>query len=96
MMDMKIKLSEQVWQKASSAPDLDPEYFRLDEEGSVIKKTDFNNESSIYGWCFFHLQPVWDGGNDELGNLKPLNVINKILFMAGNFNRVATELEFWD
>ncbi|HUM47636.1 MAG TPA: hypothetical protein PLD84_11955 [Chitinophagales bacterium] len=96
MIDMKIKLSEEVWQKANRAPDLDPEYFRLDEEGSVIKKTDFNNESSIYGWCFFHLQPVWDGGNDELCNLKPLNMINKILFMAGSFNRMPVESEYWD
>lgn len=96
MIDMKINLSEQVWQKANRAPDLDPENFRIDEEGSVIKKADFNNESSIYGWCFFHLQPVWEGGNDDILNLKPLNCINKILFMAGNFNRAHAEAEYWD
>ncbi|MBK6483482.1 MAG: hypothetical protein KBF32_01835 [Chitinophagales bacterium] len=96
MVDLKMKLSEEVWQKATLAPDLDPEYFRLDEEGSLIKKTDFNNESSIYGWCFFHLRPIWDGGNDDIRNLKPLNVINKILFMAGSFKPQFAESDYWD
>lgn len=96
MIDLKMNLSEAVWQKASRAPDLDPEFFRLDEEGSVIRKTDFNNETSIYGWCFYHLQPVWEGGSDDLGNIKPLSVVNKMLFMAGNFSRFTSDLEYWD
>jgi hypothetical protein len=93
---MKINLLEQVWQKALNAPGLDPELFRLDEEGSMIKKSDFNNQASIYGWCFFHLQPVWEGGKDDLWNIKPLSVINKILLMAINFNRLNTERKYWD
>jgi hypothetical protein len=93
---MKVNLLEQVWQKAKNAPGLDPELFRLDEEGSMIRKSEFNNESSIYGWCFFHLQPVWEGGNNDIWNIKPLSVINKILFIAGDFNRVPVENQYWD
>ncbi len=96
MMDIQVNLRDQVWQKARSVPGMDPELFRADEEGSVIRKTDFNNEASIYGWCFFHLTPVWEGGNDDLWNLKPLSCINKILFIAGSFNRRAEEVEYWD
>ena len=96
MIDIHGNLLEEVWQKAQSVPGVDPELYRVDEEGSMIRKTDFNNEGSIYGWCFFHLKPVWDGGNDDVWNLKPLSVINKILFMAGNFNHMREEVAYWD
>ena len=96
MMDVQFNLLEEVWQKAKSVPGEDPELFRLDEEGSMIRKSDFNNESSIYGWCFFHLKPVWEGGNNDLWNLKPLSVVNKILFMAGSFNHLREEPAYWD
>ena len=96
MIDLQVNLQDQVWQKAKSVPGMDPEFFRLDEEGAVIRKSDFNNESSIYGWCYFHLKPVWEGGNDDLWNIKPLSCINKVLFMAGDFNHVPHEVEYWD
>ena len=95
-MQRSMNLLDLVWEKARSIPGMDPGLFRTDEEGRMIRKTDFNNESSIYGWCYYHLQPVWEGGNDDVWNIKPLNYVNKLLTMAVSFNGLNEEVILWD
>ncbi|MBA3647548.1 MAG: hypothetical protein H0W62_03190 [Chitinophagales bacterium] len=95
-MNLQRNLQDLVWEKAARIPGMDPGLFRADEEGSMIRKTDFNSEISIYGWCYFHLKPVWEGGNDDLWNIKPLNYVNKLLNIAGCFNSLNEENFIWD
>jgi hypothetical protein len=94
MIDFKLGLLEQVWEKACSIPGLDPCLFRRDEQGALIRKSDYNNESSIYGWCFYHLKPLWEGGSSDVGNVTPLNCTNKIMTLAGSLN--VWQQESWD
>lgn len=72
----------QVWQKAHCIPGMDPEQFRADEAGGIIKKADYNNKGSLYGWCCDYIQPLWEGGTSELFNVKPLSCLNKMLNIA--------------
>jgi len=96
MIDFKLGLLEQVWEKACSIPGMDPTLFRRDYHGAVIRKTEFNNEASIYGWCFHHLTPVWEGGSSDLGNVAPLNCTNKLQTLAGCINGWLQGAETWD
>lgn len=86
MFENKTFLLEHVWQKAGLIPGMDPENFRSDDQGALICKAEFNNESSIYGWCLNHLKPFWEGGSNEISNITPLSCTNKIIFLAGRLN----------
>lgn len=96
MLDFTFKFLDQVWEKAGQIPGMDPTLFRCDEQGSVIRKSEFNNESSIYGWCFNHLKPLWEGGNNDLGNVTPLNCTNKLFSLAGTISQWNRDSEIWD
>lgn len=96
MFELKLSTLDLVWEKAMLVPGLDPKHFRRDEQGSVIRKTDFNNQTSVYGWCFQHLKPLWEGGNEDPGNLKPMNCINKIYSLAGTISPWKEDSELWD
>ena len=97
MRDFTLNLLlEEVWEKAVSIPGLDPAHFRRDEQGSLIRKADFNNEGSIYGWCFDHVRPLWEGGESKAGNVIPLNCTNKMISLAGHINDWRRESDFWD
>jgi len=96
MFEFKVSLLDLVWEKALQVPGMDPSLFRRDEQGSVIRKNDFNNQTSIYGWCFNHLTPIWEGGGEEPGNLQPLSCINKIYSLAGAIYPWREDSELWD
>ncbi len=96
MSGISTKLLDQVWQKAGLIPGMDPEKVRRDEQGSIIRKSEFNNESSIYGWCLHHLRPFWEGGNNDLGNVTPLSCTNKIFSLALSFDSWRNDSEMWD
>ncbi len=96
MINFKLPLLDLVWEKACSIPGMDPGLVRLDEQGTVIRKSEYNNESSIYGWCFHHLKPLWEGGDSEVGNVTPLNCTNKIITLAGFLDRWQRDSEMWD
>jgi hypothetical protein len=96
MINFKLGLLEQVWEKAALIPGMDPSLVRRDEQGALIRKSEFNNESSIYGWCFHHLKPVWEGGSNDLGNVTPLNCTNKIITLVGCLNQWHKESDVWD
>jgi hypothetical protein len=96
MFELKLNLMDQVWEKAHLVPGLDPKLFRRDEQGTVIRKGDFNDESSIYGWCFHHLTPIWEGGVEEAGNLQPLNCTNRMFSLAGTILPWREDSELWD
>jgi len=68
--DFDEKTIEAVWQKAKE----DPGYtvFKKDACGASIKRGDYGT-TGTQGWEIDHINPVSNGGTDDLGNLQPLH-----------------------
>ncbi|MEO8114104.1 MAG: HNH endonuclease signature motif containing protein [Phenylobacterium sp.] len=62
-----------VWEKGRIIPDCDLKIWRLDADGYVIKRCEYNNTESQYGWRVDHQTPEARGGNNELANLRPVS-----------------------
>jgi len=67
----QVKLA--VWEKGRMIPDFSPEEWRWDVCGKVMKYSEYGNRESEQGWEIDHIDPVANGGTDELINLQPLN-----------------------
>ena len=42
-----------------------------DFEGHIIKRLDYGDVSSYFGWEVDHIDKVKDGGSDDISNLRP-------------------------
>jgi len=62
---------DQVWEKARKIPGKDPERYRRDAAGNVIRKGSYAKDSQM-GWEVDHKKPVDKRGTDNLRNLQPL------------------------
>ena len=62
-----------VWEKANVDVVNNPDEFRRDNCGAWIRKADYGDTDSEYGWEIDHIQPVNLGGTDNLDNLEPLH-----------------------
>lgn len=61
-----------VWEKAIIVNIKYADVWRKDYAGAWIKKTDYGNSDSVYGWEIDHQKPVSKNGTDDLNNLVPL------------------------
>jgi hypothetical protein len=67
----------QVWLKGHSIPGWDDSVWRRDDNGSVIKYSDYGDRSSKHGWEMDHFPlPNIFGGADDVSNLRPLHCIS--------------------
>ena len=64
---------QQVWEKAIPVFGKDLQVWRRDNCGALIKRDEYGNPESIYGWEVDHIIPTTIGGTDELFNLQPLH-----------------------
>ncbi|MBF2754999.1 MAG: HNH endonuclease, partial [Gammaproteobacteria bacterium AqS3] len=62
-----------VWEKGRAIRGYDPDKWRCDMCGKVMKHSEYGNTNSEYGWELDHIVPVSRGGSDELSNLQPLH-----------------------
>ena len=72
MADFDKEVINNVWKKAIIVNGVDPNIWRKDYAGAWIKKSDYGNCDSIYGWEIDHEKPVSEGGTDNINNLVPL------------------------
>ncbi len=63
---------ELVWRKGQPIPDYNPNEIRKDLCGAWIKRDNYGNTNSQWGWEIDHNHPVSKSGSDDLGNLQPL------------------------
>jgi hypothetical protein len=64
---------QQVWEKGHPIPDDDPNLWRRDDYGNVIKRTNYGKRDSEYGWERDHVVPSALNGADSIHNLRPLH-----------------------
>ncbi|WP_083202390.1 HNH endonuclease signature motif containing protein [Stappia indica] len=66
-------LEEQVWRKARFSIFTGPAEYATDDYGKLLRRQDYGDRSSRYGWEIDHIVPKALGGTDDLSNLRPLH-----------------------
>lgn len=66
------KQIDQVWEKAKLVKGKNPEVWRKDAEGNLIRKGSYGTKGE-FGWEIDHRKPLAKGGSDDPRNLQPLH-----------------------
>jgi len=69
------EIIQAVWRKGTIIPGYDPSVYRKDACGATIKRIEYGNRDSVYGWEIDHINP---NGSDLLNNLQPLQWENNV------------------
>lgn len=85
-MSFSQELIDSVWNKAIIQPGNEPGGFRKDQCGAWIKKSEYGNRDSKYGWEIDHITAVANGGTNIPSNLRPLHWGNNSSRGKGRLN----------
>jgi 5-methylcytosine-specific restriction endonuclease McrA len=66
------KQVEDAWDRAAKVRDKDPDVWRRDEMGNVVRKGSYGTQGE-YGWEIDHRRPIAKGGTDHGRNLRILH-----------------------
>ena len=66
------KMIDDVWDKATPIRGRNPDTWRRDAEGNMIRYGSYGTMGE-YGWEIDHKNPVAHGGTDHMRNLQPLH-----------------------
>ena len=75
MMSYSEEDIQAVWEKGRIVSNNDPNVWRKDECNAWIKRTEYGNRDSQYGWEIDHIDPK---GSDDIENLRPLQWENNV------------------
>jgi len=69
------EMIEKVWKKGKPVAGYDSAKFRKDDCTAWIKRDEYGNRNSSFGWEIDHIDP---NGSDDLSNLRPLQWENNV------------------
>ncbi len=81
---------EQVWQKGQIVPNYNQDVWRKDACGAWIKRDQYGNRDTKYGWEVDHINPR---GPDIISNQRPLQWENNVAKSDGPLQCVVTSRE---
>lgn len=71
-MTITDKDVEKAWEQAAKLRNKNPETWRKDELGNIMRKGSYGTQGE-FGWEIDHRKPVAKGGSDNPRNLRALN-----------------------
>jgi len=71
-----LETKKSVWAKGETKVGYNSDLYRWDKCGNKMQWDQHGNRNSSVGWEIDHIDPVANGGGDQLWNLQPLNWAN--------------------
>ena len=76
--DNTLSKVDKVWEKGTPVYRLNPDKYRKDMSKNLIKRSEYGNRKSDYGWEIDHSKPKSKGGTEHLNNLQPLQWLENV------------------
>lgn len=86
-MSFSNDVIQKVWEKGKVVSNNDPKFWRKDQCGAWIKRNEYGNRNSQYGWEIDHISP---SGSNDLSNLRPLQWENNVSKSDGNLKCIVS------
>ncbi len=91
-MEYSADLIESVWDKGMPIEGYDSNFIRQDACGAWILKEAFSKLNNDFAWGIEHILPTSLGGDDNLVNLRPMNIQN-IIAKANDYPEYYSALQ---